>query len=58
MTLLQQVANRKSEIIEIELEDIKEFFDQVKDHGFVERVRLNTTRYSSIFSAIIDQNMP
>ena len=58
MTKLQQVANRKSEIIEIELDDIKEFFDQAKDHGFVERVKVNTTRYSSIFSAIIDQNMP
>ena len=58
MTRLQEVANRKSDNIQIELEDMKEFFTDPKDHGFVDRVRLNTARYQQIFSTIIDQNMP
>lgn len=45
MTKLQNVANRISNIIEIELEDLKEFFDQAKDSGFIERVEVNTYRY-------------
>jgi uncharacterized glyoxalase superfamily protein PhnB len=54
MTKLQSVSNRKSETIEIELEDIKEFFDSAKDAGFVERVRLNTHRYVQLFCSVID----
>ena len=42
MIMLQHVANRTNMVIEIELEDIREFFDSAKDHGFVERVRTNT----------------
>lgn len=45
MIKLQEVANRQASIIEIELEDIKEFFDSAKDHGFIERVQNNTYRY-------------
>ena len=58
MTMLQKVANKESAIIEIELEDLKEFFDSIRDIGFVERVRINTTRYIALFSSIIDQAMP
>lgn len=58
MTKLQNVANRSTIIIEIELEDIREFFDQAKDSGFVKRVCVNTHRYVQLFSTIIDQHMP
>ena len=58
MTQLQRVANRQAEIIQIELEDIREFFDSAKDQAFVERVRINTHRYVTLFSKIIDQHMP
>jgi len=58
MTRLQAIADRKSTSLEIELEDIKEFFDSAKDHGFVERVRVNTHRYVSLFSNIVDSQMP
>jgi DNA replication licensing factor MCM7 len=56
--MLQKVANKESGVIEIELEDLKEFFDSIRDMGFVERVRINTTRYIALFSSIIDQAMP
>ena len=58
MTRLQQCANKKTDTIEIELEDIREFFDSAKDQGFVERVRTNTSRYIHLFSTIIDKNLP
>ena len=48
------MANREDLSVEIELEDIKEYFDSAKDHGFVERVRENTTRYIELFSQVID----
>jgi len=50
MATLQKVANKQLEGIEIELEDIREFFNSAKDSGFVERVRINTTRYINLFS--------
>jgi hypothetical protein len=68
MIQLQKIANREKRtdtkediihnIIEIELVDIKEFFDSIRDIGFVERVRINTSRYVSIFSSVIDAAMP
>jgi len=36
--------------LEIELGDLDEFFDSARDHGFVERVRMNTCRYVALFS--------
>ena len=56
--MLQKIANKETGVIEIELEDLKEFFDSIRDIGFVERVRINTTRYIALFSSIIDQAMP
>lgn len=58
MIQLQKVANKECQIIEIELEDLKDFFDSIRDMGFVERVRINTTRYIMLFSNIIDTAMP
>ena len=47
-----------SNIIEIELGDLEEFFDSIRDHGFVERIRINTARYVNLFSGVIDERMP
>jgi len=68
MIQLQKIANREKRtdtktecvhnILEISLQDLKEFFDSVRDMGFVERVRINTSRYISIFSQVIDSVMP
>jgi DNA replication licensing factor MCM7 len=58
MIQLQKVANKEQNIIEIELEDLKGFFGSVKDLAFVERVRINTSRYISLFSTVIDDKMP
>lgn len=58
MIQLQKIANKQQECIEIELNDLEEFFDSARDHGFVERVKMNTSRYISIFSNIIDKNLP
>ena len=58
MTQLQKVSNRENLEIEIELEDLKEFFDSARDHGFVDRIRSNTARYMAIFSDVIDKHMP
>ena len=58
MTMLQKVANKQLDKIEIEITDLKDFFDSAKDRGFVERVKQNTTRYISLFATIIDANIP
>jgi hypothetical protein len=58
MIQLQKVANRQANIIEIELDDLKEFFDSIRDMKFVERVRINTSSYIGLFSSVIDTAMP
>ena len=45
-------------MIEIEIDDIKEFFSAARDSAFVERVIINTSRYVQIFAQVIDDNMP
>ena len=54
----QRIANKETKLIEIELDDIKEFFSATRDKNFLERVVRNTTRYVDLFASIIDQNMP
>jgi len=56
--LQQRIANKETKLIEIELDDIKEFFSATRDKNFLERVVKNTTRYVDLFASIIDQNMP
>ena len=58
MIQLQRVANKQSEVIDIEMDDLKEFFDTVADIGFIDRVEKNTTRYIKLFSEVIDNAMP
>jgi hypothetical protein len=50
MIELQRVANRESTVINIELDDIKEFFSAARDASFVDRTLLNTARYVDLFS--------
>jgi len=37
---------------------IIEIYSSVKESAFVDRIRVNTTRYVSLFAGVIDQNMP
>ncbi len=37
---------------------MKDFFSSVKDASFVDRIRVNTMRYVSLFSQVIDAHMP
>lgn len=53
---MQRVANFQDEALRIELGDLEEHFRG--DPGFVDRVKLNTKRYVSLFSEAIDQLMP
>lgn len=58
MIQLQKIANKEQETLEIELSDLEEFFDSARDHGFVDRVAGNTSRYVTLFSQIVDKNLP
>ncbi|XP_030454649.1 DNA replication licensing factor MCM7 [Syzygium oleosum] len=54
--VLQEVANRKTRAVEIELEDIVDYKDL--DEEFLRRVTENTRRYIGIFAEAIDELMP
>jgi DNA replication licensing factor MCM7 len=56
MVDMQSVANQVGKAIRIELKDLEEHFRG--DPAFVERVKLNTKRYTSLFSEAIDAHMP
>ena len=58
MIELQKVANRQSKVIQLELDDIKEYFNAARDSKFCERLRVNTTRHIELFAQVIDANMP
>ncbi|KAI0748473.1 MCM-domain-containing protein [Daedaleopsis nitida] len=56
MHQLQKVANREQDTLVIDLEDVSEHERTVAE--LVSRIRRNTRRYVSIFSAVIDSVMP
>ncbi|CAH9111014.1 unnamed protein product [Cuscuta epithymum] len=56
INILQDVANRKTKAVQIELEDLATYKDL--DEEFFQRVRENTRRYISIFASAIDELMP
>ncbi|KAJ8440844.1 hypothetical protein Cgig2_000732 [Carnegiea gigantea] len=56
MNLLQEVANRKTRAIQIDLEDLFSYKDS--DDEFVRKVTENTKRYIGIFADAIDELMP
>jgi len=58
MRILQQVANRELRLVEIELDDIKDYFSANRDHGFVERVSRNAGTYIKLLQEVIDALMP
>lgn len=58
MRQMQAVANKDSKVLEIEVDDIKDFFTAAKDQGFVERVLINTSRYVDLLSKTVDDLMP
>jgi len=55
---MQKVANKESKLIQIAMDDIKEFFSSASNAGFVERVRTNAARYVQLFYEVIDKEMP
>ncbi|KAM3323676.1 DNA replication licensing factor MCM7 [Capsicum chacoense] len=56
MNILQDVANRKTKAIEIELEDLADYKDL--DEEFIRRIAENTKRYITILASAIDELMP
>ena len=52
------MANKELSLITLEVEDIKEFFQQTRDASFVERILQNTARYVDLFCQVCDQVMP
>ncbi|XP_020686871.1 DNA replication licensing factor MCM7 [Dendrobium catenatum] len=56
LTLLQDVANRRTRSVQIELDDLFNYKDL--DEEFLQRVTENTRRYISIFSEAVDELMP
>lgn len=58
MRQLQTIANKESQIVQISVEDIKSHFTAAKDQGFVDRVLINTHRYVTLMSEVIDEHMP
>lgn len=58
MCLQQRVADKETNVIEIHLEDLEEYFSQQSDSHFVERIKKNTKRYVNLFSEAADEHMP
>ncbi|GBE81895.1 MCM-domain-containing protein [Sparassis latifolia] len=56
MVYLQHIANREQEMLIIDLEDIAEHEKTVAE--LVARIRLNTRRYVTLFSEVVDKLMP
>ncbi|KAK9685000.1 hypothetical protein RND81_10G248600 [Saponaria officinalis] len=56
MNILQDVANRRTRAIQIDLEDLFNYKDA--DDEFVRKVTENTKRYIGIFAGAIDELMP
>jgi hypothetical protein len=52
------VANKESRLIQIEVDDIKEFFSAARDSAFVDRVLTNTSRYTEMFAQVVESNLP
>lgn len=53
---MQKVSNFETDVIHIEIGDLEEHFRG--DPAFVDRIKVNTKRYISLFSEVIDQLMP
>lgn len=58
LILMQGIANKDTNVLNIELDDLSDQFSSAKDSTFVDRIRANTMRYVTLFSHAVDQNMP
>ncbi|KAK8949868.1 Protein PROLIFERA [Platanthera guangdongensis] len=56
LSLLQDVANRRTRSVQIELDDLFNYKDL--DEEFLQRVTENTRRYISIFAEAVDELLP
>lgn len=50
MSRLQAIANRQEKVLKIELSDLQQHFTSAREVGFVERIKVNTARYVSLFA--------
>ncbi|KAK4765841.1 hypothetical protein SAY87_007483 [Trapa incisa] len=56
MNILQEVANRKTRAVQIDVDDLLDYTDA--DEQFILRVTENTRRYISLFADAIDELLP
>lgn len=52
------MANKERKLLELEIDDVKDFFSANRDHGFIERIMKNAATYCKIFNEVIDVHMP
>lgn len=55
---LQRIPNGQSNIIEIHLEDLEEFFHSESEEVLLDHIKRNTLRYVSLLSDAADALMP
>ena len=55
---LQKIANKKSKVLEIHLDDMEDFFQIKDDVTLNNNILTNTKRYLKIFYEIVDSMMP
>uniref|UniRef100_M4C9L8 DNA replication licensing factor MCM7 n=1 Tax=Brassica campestris TaxID=3711 RepID=M4C9L8_BRACM len=58
LEILQEVANRKTRAIQVDLQDLINYKGFDEFHEFMTRLTENTRRYVSIFSSAIDELLP
>lgn len=59
--MLQDIANRERRTLDIELDDLAEFYDDngdVENPAFLDAVQTNTLRYQDLFAQAADEVMP
>lgn len=58
LTFQQSVAEREANEVVIDVEDLRQYFNQAKVASFVDRVTSNCMRYVNLFQVAIDKKMP
>lgn len=58
MTILQQVANKETKLVEINTEDLESFFSSEEQLPLLEGIFKNTKRYLSLFYDAVDNLLP
>ena len=53
-----QVANDQRKVIQVDFDDIQDYFRKEEERPMVDNIKRNTQRYITIFEEIIDELMP